>query len=84
MRDDFLVTVYLRFNLLKYIVKSKSLIEDLHNRLVEDYNGGEAFNQYEEDRLITSKVLELIDRIQNGATNDMIQRGFDQEGKEDE
>jgi hypothetical protein len=41
----------------KYI---KDLI-DIHTRLINDYNGVEEFEQYEEDRLVIGNVIELLD-----------------------
>jgi hypothetical protein len=60
MNKSYLIPIYVTNELLNNVIKIESLIEDLHNRLVEDYNGGESFQQYEEDRLSTYKVLELI------------------------
>jgi hypothetical protein len=60
MNKSYLIPIYVTNELLNNVIKIESLIEDLHNRIVEDYNGGESFQQYEEDRLSTYKVLELI------------------------
>lgn len=43
------------------INKLQELLEDLHNRLVENYNNGQPFEQYEEDRLTIQNVIDLLD-----------------------
>ena len=60
MKKGYLKPIYVTNELLSNVIKIESLIEDLHNRLVEDYNGGESFQQHEEDRISTYKILELI------------------------
>ena len=40
-------------------------IESLNERLIEDYNGGEEFNQFEEDRLATTHVIEILEELLN-------------------
>lgn len=75
MNKSSLYPVYIKTELLNEIINSHELLKDLHHRLVEDYNCDNAFNQYEEDRLITYKFLLLID---------MIKHGSDLEGKYEE
>ena len=35
-------------------------LEDLHNRLVLNYNDNVPFEQYEEDRLVVNNVIEFL------------------------
>lgn len=38
-------------------------LDNLHSRLVLDYNGDTVFSQYEEDRLVLGNLLDLLDNL---------------------
>ena len=75
---NYLKVAYIPAGMLDEVIKSYNLLDDLHHRLVEDYNGGKAFEQYEEDRLITGKLLHLIDLLIVGSDY----KYFDQEDED--
>ena len=37
-------------------------LRDLHDRLVSNYNDNTPFEQFEEDRLVVSNVIELLEK----------------------
>ena len=39
------------------------VLDDLCSRLQEDYNGGEPFTQYEEDRLAVMDACEILEHL---------------------
>lgn len=42
------------------MMNDKELLQDLYNRLVDDYNENKAFKQHEEDRLVVDRVINTI------------------------
>lgn len=42
------------------MMNDKELLQDLYNRLVDDYNENKAFKQREEDRLVVRHLLDTI------------------------
>jgi hypothetical protein len=51
-----------------YLLAVYSKLDNLQYRLQQDYNGGEAFEQDEEDRIMIGRLLDMLDDLKKSRT----------------
>jgi hypothetical protein len=51
-----------------YLLAVYSKLDNLQHRLQQDYNGGEAFEQDEEDRIMIGRLLDMLDDLKKSRT----------------